>query len=126
MDYDMSNAFLNLGGLGFATFNNIRQGAWIASLSNYYSSVLHFTSIIMILKLSIRLYILLFQNIFESALCLMKWGTCTSLSIRNWRGGSLSAFICKLSLVAMQWFIIFGCIEMLFVMAVLLVLKSRF
>jgi hypothetical protein len=27
MDYDMSNAFLNLGGLEFATFNNIRQGA---------------------------------------------------------------------------------------------------
>jgi hypothetical protein len=57
MDYDMSNAFLNLGGLGFATFNNIRQGAWIASLSNYCSSVLRFTFIIMILKLSIRLYI---------------------------------------------------------------------
>jgi hypothetical protein len=27
MDYEISNAFLNLGCLGFATFNNIRQGA---------------------------------------------------------------------------------------------------
>jgi hypothetical protein len=49
------------------------------------------------------------------------WDEVVSLGIRNWRGGSLSAILCKLLL-----FIIFGCRGMLSVTEVLLNLKSRF
>jgi hypothetical protein len=49
------------------------------------------------------------------------WDEVVSLGIRNWRGGSLSAILCKL-----LWFIIFGCRGMLSVTEVLLNLKSRF
>lgn len=38
MDFGMSKALLNLGGLGFATFDNIEAGARIDFLSNYHGN----------------------------------------------------------------------------------------